>query len=185
MQAKINKIQVRVLQAEILTLPVDGFVTVTDPNLGVSPGLLSAAGEQIQKEAADIGWCEVGSAVVTSAGKMENMKNIIHAVGPRWGEGAERGKLENVTWQCLTLAEQNHLKSLALPAISIGALGYPVESCARIMLTRVIDYTFEDLKYLRNIVIALQDEVTATVFIEEFERQIHELKDTGQGKVRA
>lgn len=184
MEAKINKVTIRVIQDDILSLAVDGLVVVTDPNLSVSEELTRSAGPEVKAEAAKIGWSDVGSAVATNAGNLPHTM-IIHAVAPRWGEGSERGKLANVTWACLSLAEDYQLKSIALPAISIGTLGYPLESSAGIMITRIIDFTFENLKYLRTVVICLHNLQALEVFRTEFQRQIKNLRETGEGRVRA
>jgi O-acetyl-ADP-ribose deacetylase len=185
MKAKINKVEVQIIHRNILELSVEGIVVVTDPNLSVSPELAVAAGESIISETANIGWCEVGSAVITTSGLLPEVRNVIHAVGPRWGEGSERGKLGKVTWECLTLAEENQLRSIAVPAISVGGLGYPVENCATVMLSRIIDFTFENLRHLRSVTICLENTASLNVFQKEFRQQIHELQVTGQGKVRA
>jgi O-acetyl-ADP-ribose deacetylase (regulator of RNase III) len=121
--------------------------------------------------------------VITSAGDAP-FEKIIHTVGPRWGEGSERGKLANATLQALRLAESNQLKSVALPAISAGALGYPLENCAKTMFEQIIDFTFEDLRYLRTIIVCLDSELALQVFREEFIRQLDDLKESGEGKVK-
>jgi O-acetyl-ADP-ribose deacetylase (regulator of RNase III) len=183
MKAKINKVTIQIVQGDMLTLPVDGLVTVTDPNLTVEPRLASLTGRSVVAQTADIGWCDVGSAAITDAGDLPEVRKIIHAVGPRWGEGAERGKLGNVTWLCLSLAEDNGLKSIALPAISVGALGYPVENCATTMLTKIIDFTFEDLRVVRKIMLCLPDEAQFKAFRAEFQRQLQDLRETGEGQI--
>lgn len=184
MKAKVNKLTIEVIQADLLNLTVDAVVVVTDPNLTVSETLKQTAGPNVESEARAIGWADVGTAAITSAGNHPSIGRIIHAVGPRWGEGAERGKLATVTWECLRVAEENQLKSLAFPAISVGTLGYPVEACASIMISRIIDYTFEQTRHLRHILLALPDTPQTDVFNEEFERQIRDLRESGEGKVR-
>lgn len=184
MKAKVNSVNIQVIQDNIHILPVDAIVVETDPNLSVSDILLQFAGETIQQQTRQIGWADIGEAVITDAGKLPNTQKIIHAVSPRWGEGSERGKLSNVTWGCLSLAESHLLKSIALPALSVGVWGYPVEACANIMITRIIDFTFEKLKSLRSVVLCLDNTSAFDVFRSEFERQILELRETGEGKVR-
>ncbi len=179
----MNKVSLQVIRDDILSLPTAGIVVVTDVNLTVSPTLADKAGPTVQRECIQIGWCEVGSAVITSAGDLSAEK-IIHAVGPRWGEGSERGKLANVTWECLRLAEQNRLKSLAIPPISTGALGYPLENCAKTMLTQIVDFTFEDLKHLRQIILCADTLLALDVFQQELAYQVQELKEAGEGKVK-
>jgi Predicted phosphatase homologous to the C-terminal domain of histone macroH2A1 len=93
-----------------------------------------------------------------------------------------RSTLEDPT--CLRLAEQNRLKSVAFPAISVGILGYPAENCAKTMLSQIIDFTFEDLKYLRTIIICLDDPVVYQIFKNEFAEQLKELKEAGDGEVK-
>lgn len=183
MKAKVNKVTIQLLQGDLFALQVDAIVHTTDPNLTVSPSLIAATGPTIEQQTSAVGWCDVGSAVSTGAGRLEGVQKIIHAVGPRWGEGSERGKLANVTWAILSLAETHELKTVAMPAISVGANGYPLENCAVTMLTKIIDFTFENLKHLRGVVLCLKDETELEAFRAEFQRQIDSLKDAGEGKV--
>ncbi len=183
MKAKVNKLTIQIVQADILSLPVNGIVTATDPNLTLSPELAPRVGADVQRERREIGWVDIGSAAITSAGNLP-FEKIIHAVGPRWGEGSERGKLANVTLHALQLAENNQLKSIAIPAISTGALGYPLENCAKTMLTQIVDFTFEDLKHLRTIIVCVDTPLAFEIFKAEFDRQLQELKESGDGKVK-
>jgi O-acetyl-ADP-ribose deacetylase (regulator of RNase III) len=182
-KAQVNRFGIQIIQDDMLSLGVAGLVTVTDSTLAVNSALAAKAGPAVQAACAAIGSCEVGSAVATMPGKL-HVEKIIHAVAPRWGEGAERGKLANVTWQCLWLAERHGLKSIALPAISAGTLGYPLENCAKTMLTQIVDFTFEKVKNLRTILVCVDNPVALEVFEQEFQRQIEELMQTGEGKVR-
>lgn len=183
MKAKINKVTVNVIQDEPLTVTAAALVNATDPNLSLPPLLAEGGGEALQLQCREIGWCDVGAAVITTAGNLP-FEKIIHVVGPRWGEGSERGKLALATLAALRLAEDNKLKSIALPPISTGILGYPVENCAKVMLEQIIDFTFEDLKHLRTIILFTADVSTHTIFKNEFERQIEDLKESGDGKVK-
>ena len=183
MKAQVNKVTIQIVHDDILSLPVAAIVQPTDTNLSVNPTLVAKAGLAVQRECIQIGWCEVGNAVVTGAGNLA-VDKIIHAVGPRWGEGSERGKLANVTLECLRLAERNHLKSIVLPPISTGGLGYPLENCAKTMLTQIIDYTFEDLKHLRQVIVCVDTSRALEVFQQEFQQQLQELKEAGEGKVK-
>jgi O-acetyl-ADP-ribose deacetylase (regulator of RNase III) len=180
MKAKINKITIELTRSNLLTMDVDAIVVVTDPNLTVRDDIGDAVREQTRR----IGWSDVGTAVMTEAGNISNVMKIIHAVAPRWGEGSERGKLANVTWECLRIAENAQLKNLAMPPISVGLLGYPVESCAHVMLGRIIDYTFEDVRFLRHIYLNLNDDNEFDVFEKEFQQQLRDLRENGEGKVR-
>lgn len=182
MKAKVNKVSIQILKGDILSLSVGGIVYPTDTNLHLSPELLARAGVAVQRTCAVIGWCDVGQAVMTDAGDLP-VEKLIHAVGPRWGEGSERGKLDSVTYECLRLAEQARLKSVAMPAISVGTLGYPVENCATTMLTRILDFALDDPKFLRSIIICVQDNEVYTAFINEFRSQLDELVNADDGEI--
>jgi O-acetyl-ADP-ribose deacetylase (regulator of RNase III) len=182
MKAKVNKVTIQIAQDDLLAQTVACLVNPTDPNLFVNPALSALAGPSLQQACNAIGWCEVGSAVITDAGDMK-MEKIIHAVGPRWGEGSERGKLANVTLQCLRLAEQSRLKSLAIPAISTGTLGYPMENCAKTMLAQIINFTFDAPRFLRMIIVCLDNPLAYQIFKAEFMTQLEDLKEAGEGEV--
>jgi O-acetyl-ADP-ribose deacetylase len=176
MKAMVNKVNIVIVQRDILTLPVDAIVVVTDPTLSVADELLALAGSIIQDQTNEIGPKDVGSAVITDAGNLNGANKIIHAVAPRWGEGSERGKLRNVIWEALRLTEEHMQESVAFPPVSTGTLGFPLESCAKIMLSRIIDFTFEDIQHLQNIYICLDEEPPAfEIFVAELNLQTQNL----------
>lgn len=183
MKAKINKVTIQILDDSPYDLNVSGLVVVTDPNLSIDPAMSQHAGPAIEQECFEIGWCDIGSAVITTAGNLP-FDRVIHAVAPRWGEGGERGKLSKLTVKCLELAEENRLKSIALPAISTGTLGYPIESSARIMLEAIVDYTFEELQHLRTVYLCLDSAIALEVFDDTFGRMVRELQSSGEAKVK-
>lgn len=184
MKAKVNKITVQIVEGDIYRLPVAGIVTVTDPNLTVDPALLALTGADVAHETRQIAWADVGSAVITSAGRLENAQKIIHAVGPRWSDDNPRARLVRVTWNCLELAEEHELKSIALPPVSVGTLGYPLESCANVMIEQIIDYSFEKPRHLKTIVICVDQTPNALgIFQDELRRQLEELRESGEGHV--
>ena len=77
--------------------------------------------------------------MITTGGNLK-AKYVIHAVGPRFGEGNEDNKLASATLNSLKLANRHSLRSVALPAISTGVFGLPVDRCASIMLSTTISY---------------------------------------------
>jgi O-acetyl-ADP-ribose deacetylase (regulator of RNase III) len=109
----------------------------------------------------------VGQAVITGAGNL-NARYVIHAVGPRMGEGNEDEKLRSATLSSLRLADDNLLRSIAFPAISAGIFGYPVERCACIMLAMTIDYLQGNTR-LEKAVFCLFSRNDLMVFDEELE----------------
>jgi O-acetyl-ADP-ribose deacetylase (regulator of RNase III) len=182
MDAKVNKVTIRLSHVDLLSIAAAGLVIVTDTNLKLPPALLQLTGQEVLQETEQVGWSEVGSAVVTRAGHLPYSK-LIHAVAPRWGEGSERGKLMNLTRNCLHLAEVHQLRSIAMPALSTGTLGYPIENCAYTMLSVIVDFTFDRPRYVREIIIALETEPTYEVFKTELERRLDILQQDGEGNV--
>jgi len=106
--------------------------------------------------------------VITGAGKLK-AKYVIHAVGPRMGEGDEDNKLRNATLNSLKLAEEHGVKSIAFPAISTGIFGFPKDRCAKIMLRTAVEYLRKG-SGIERVVFCLYDDETYRIFSEELER---------------
>jgi O-acetyl-ADP-ribose deacetylase (regulator of RNase III) len=85
--------------------------------------------------------CPTGSAVISSAGKL-NAKYVIHAVGPVWhgGDSGEPELLGRVHRKCLELAVGHECESVAFPAISTGVYAYPLEQAAEVALGATIAF---------------------------------------------
>lgn len=143
MQMTINGRTLELVKGDITEQTTAAIVNAANSALILGAGVAGAirvkGGPSIQAECNKIGGCPVGGAVVTTGGNLE-ARHVIHAVGPRMGEGDEDAKLRNATHNSLKVADDNGLKSLALPAISTGIFGFPVERCAEIMLRTAIDY---------------------------------------------
>ena len=131
------------MQGDITELDVDAIVNAANAQLilggGVAGAIRRKGGPTIQQECNEIRGTYVGSAVITNAGLLK-AKKVIHAVGPRMGEGDEDNKLKNATLNSLKLMDKHGLKTIAFPAISTGIFGYPIERCAKIMINTVKDY---------------------------------------------
>lgn len=183
MKAKVNKVTVYIVRGNLPDQAASAIVNATDTNLSLSPALAEKGGHELQNQCRAIGWCDIGAAVITDAGNLPYEK-IIHTVGPRWGEGSERAKLALATLHSLQLAETYKLKSLALTPISLGTFGYPLENCAKTMLTQIIDFTFEKLKYLRTIILCVENDLIYTAFATQFQEQLADLKRAGEGEVK-
>jgi len=182
MKAKVNKVKIHVVQDNLLLQDVDAVVNDTTPNLMLPDDWHERVGEELVQALFLNGYCDVGSAIVTSAGNLP-YQAIIHTVGPRWADESARGKLANATWRTLELAEETQLNSIGITPLSVGANGYPLENCARIMLQEMIDFTFERLKYLRAIYICTTTDLEQDIFEQELASQVQKLKDDGDGKV--
>ena len=134
---KINDCSLVLMTGDITELEVDAIVNAANAQLilggGVAGAIREKGGPSIQLECNKIGGTVVGGAVITGAGDLK-AQHVIHAVGPRMGEGDENSKLENATLNSLQVAVDNNLSSVAFPAISTGIFGFPADKCSEIML---------------------------------------------------
>ena len=169
---KMNDTLLELMEGDITDLEVDAIVNAANEDLllgsGVAGAILAKGGESIQRECTRIGGTPVGTAVMTGAGDLL-AKRVIHAVGPRMGEGDEDRKLSSAVRSALALADRHGLKSIALPAISTGVFGFPVDRCARILLTEVHRYLQGGTK-LERVSVCLNGEENFTDFRKELRR---------------
>jgi O-acetyl-ADP-ribose deacetylase (regulator of RNase III) len=116
---------------------VDAIVNAANCHLqhggGVAGAIVRKGGQSIQEESDAIGFVPVGGAAMTGAGKLK-ARHVIHAVGPRMGEGDEDNKLAKAIVSVLSLAAKKKLASISVPAISAGIFGFPKDRCARILV---------------------------------------------------
>ena len=129
-------------QGDITELDTDAIVNPSNTELilgaGVSGAIRAKGGDIIQEKMSKLGGCPVGGAKFTSAGKLK-ARYVIHAVGPRMGEGDEDAKLKSATVESMKLAADLNLLSIAFPAISTGIFGFPMDRCAKIMIGAVME----------------------------------------------
>ena len=173
-EVKINSKKLKLAKGDITELEVDAIVNAANEKLkmggGVAGAILRKGGHEIQEECDKIGYCPVGEAVVTGAGKLK-AKCVIHAVGPRYGEGDEDNKLRNATLNSLKRAEERGLKSIAFPAISTGIFGFPKDRCADIMLSTIIDYLKRDT-CIEEVIMCLYDDETYRIFEDKLKKML-------------
>ena len=170
---KVGNSTIRLEQGDITDLKVDAIVNAANNQLilggGVAGAIRKKGGSTIQEE------CYmkypkgtfVGGAVITGAGHLK-AKNVIHAVGPRMGEGDENNKLKNATLNSLKLMDKYNLKSIAFPAISTGIFGYPINQCAKIMISLAKEY-LNGKTQIKEVVFCLFSELDFEVFERELE----------------
>jgi O-acetyl-ADP-ribose deacetylase (regulator of RNase III) len=168
----LDKTTLELVQGDITDLDVEVIVNAANQHLqlgaGVAGAIRTKGGPSIQEECDRIGGTPVGTAVMTGAGHLK-AKQVIHAVGPQMGEGDEDKKLASAVRAALALADRRGFKSIALPAMSTGIFGFPVDRAARITLTEVQRFLQGGTK-LDRVVLCLYDEEAFGVFKKELRR---------------
>ncbi|UCE82463.1 MAG: macro domain-containing protein [Deltaproteobacteria bacterium] len=167
MQWSIRDRQIVLLQGDITEMDTDAIVNAANKDLvlgaGVAGAIRTKGGPSIQEECNRIGGAPVGGAAITTGGNL-TARYVIHAVGPRMGEGDEDRKLADATRNSLKLAHEKGLASIAFPAISTGIFGFPKDRCARIMLSTVAESLKSEDLTLKQVVFCLWGEETLQIF---------------------
>ena len=173
MKVSIATAVLELLDGDITELDTDAIVNAANAQLvlggGVAGAIRKKGGPQIQAECDKIGGTFVGGAVITTGGRLK-ARHVIHAVGPRMGEGDEDRKLRDATRNSLKVADENRLKSIAFPAISTGIFGFPIERCAAIMLATTIEY-LKGRTGLQRVVFCLFGRDSYQVFANQLEKE--------------
>lgn len=135
---------------------------------GVAAAIVRKGGITIQEESDKIGFVPVGSAAITTAGRLQS-KSVIHAVGPRMGEGNEEYKLTKAISNSLKLASERIFGSISIPAISSGIFGFPKDKCAKILVRETKKFLEQNKTSSISIVeFCIIDDETINYFKAEF-----------------
>lgn len=145
MKIQLGSSCLELAQGDITRQDVDAIVNAANERLagggGVDGAIHAAGGPEIMTECRRIGGCPTGQAVMTTAGRLP-AKKTIHAVGPVYHDGrkGERALLASAYTSAFKLAAENGLRTIAVPALSTGAYGYPMEEAARVALSASISF---------------------------------------------
>ncbi|HET9794202.1 MAG TPA: macro domain-containing protein [Thermoanaerobaculia bacterium] len=157
---------------DITLLEVDALVNAANSGLQLGSGVAGAVrvrgGPSIQEECDAIGHCPVGEAVVTGGGRLR-APWVIHAVGPHGSDPGAGRLLASACRAALARAAERGLGSVAIPAISTGAFGFPLERAARILVAEARAFAAAHEKPER-IVFCLRDGASR----DSFERALDE-----------
>ncbi|KAM9335327.1 uncharacterized protein ABDE67_020293 [Symphorus nematophorus] len=155
-------LQVLVCQGDITKQHADALVNAANEDLdhcgGVAAALSEAGGPEVQRESDTlvkyIGKIPTGEVVVTTGGNL-NCKKLLHAVGPVGGnaDGRERILLGKAVHSVLNLSEIMGFQSIAMPCISSGVFGVPVDVCSEAIVTAIKEFGSQGGRSLSRIIL--------------------------------
>lgn len=163
---------ISVERSDITTLAVDVIVNAANRSLlgggGVDGSIHRAAGPELLAACKDLNGCETGQAKITRGFKLPS-KFVIHTVGPVWtgGEKNEASLLSSCYTRSLSLACDHELATIAFPAISTGAYGYPLMKATQIAVESVTNW---QSVYPKNVIFCCFDNQTLNIYEEILQR---------------
>jgi O-acetyl-ADP-ribose deacetylase (regulator of RNase III) len=163
------------LQGDITKVAADAIVNAANSSLagggGVDGAIHRAGGPSILEECRKIGGCPTGSAVATGAGQLP-AKWVFHAVGPIYrGKEKDVEQLASCHLKCLDLALEKGCKSIAFPAISTGAYGYPVAEASVIAVGSIHGWLLNHPDELERVLFVLFDADTLKAYQAAHQRR--------------
>lgn len=163
---------ISVERSDITTLAVDVIVNAANRSLlgggGVDGSIHRAAGPELLAACIDLNGCETGQAKITRGFKLPS-KFVIHTVGPVWtgGEKNEASLLSSCYTRSLSLTCDHELATIAFPAISTGAYGYPLMKATQIAVESVTNW---QSVYPKNVIFCCFDNQTLNIYEEILQR---------------
>jgi O-acetyl-ADP-ribose deacetylase (regulator of RNase III) len=139
---------IEVVQTDITRLEMDAIVNAANSRLlgggGVDGAIHRAAGPQLLEACRAIGGCPTGEARITPGYNLPS-RYVIHTVGPVYrGRPQDANLLRSCYQNSLCLVADNSLHTVAFPAISCGAYGYPIKDAAQIAVSTVAEFVAEN-----------------------------------------
>ncbi len=167
MKTTVGKTVLEVVTGDIAALDVAAIANAANNELwmgaGVAGAIKRAGGIEIEHEAMRQGPIAVGDAVPTAGGTLRATW-VIHAAVMGHDLRTSADLIATATTRTLEVADRLGARSLGLPAFGTGVGGFPIYSCAEIMIGRVRTYLAERPSSVRRIVFCAHDEVGVAAF---------------------
>ena len=157
--------KIDIVGGDITKLEVDAIVNAANTTLlgggGVDGAIHRAAGPELRGECRTLGGCKAGEAKITRGYRLP-ARFVIHTVGPIWhgGTHAEPETLANCYLNSLQVAVENGIKTIAFPAISCGAYGYPIQEAAQIAVKTTREFLTGEDKIDKVIFVLWSDDIS-------------------------
>ena len=167
-----------ITKGDIVKAKTDAIVNAANTSLlgggGVDGAIHRAAGPELLAECETLGGCRTGDAKITKGYKLK-AKYVIHTPGPVWrgGKWAEEELLAECYKNCLRLAAEYGVKTIAFPSISTGGYRFPVKLAAQIAVREILAFLRENTE-IEQVTMVCFDENTQQAYEEALEEQLPE-----------
>ncbi len=165
-----ERIKINLLEGDITTSVADAIVNAANNHLWMGAGVAGAikrvGGKIIEDEAIAKGPIPIGSAIETTAGNLK-AKYVIHAAVMGVDLQTNETYIKNATKSVLNLCEKLQLTSVSFPALGTGVGGFPIDKCAEIMISEVLNFKSN---YLKEVNFYLFGRTAFNIFNEVFKK---------------
>ena len=165
-----------IVKGDIVKAKTDAIVNAANTSLlgggGVDGAIHKAAGPMLLEECKKFNGCPTGEARITPGFKL-SAKYVIHTPGPIWRGGGkgEDELLASCYKNCLKLAVENNIKTIAFPSISTGVYRFPVEQAAEIAVNEILGFLYEHDE-IDSVTMVCYDENTYKVYKKAYENAL-------------
>ena len=159
-----------IVKGDIVKMKTDAIVNAANTSLlgggGVDGAIHRAAGSELLAECETLNGCRTGEAKITKGYKLK-AKYVIHTPGPIWrgGKWGEEELLANCYKNCLALAKEHGVKTIAFPSISTGVYRFPVGQAAKIAVGEILNFLNQD-DSIEQVTIVCFDDKTKEYYVD-------------------
>ena len=159
-----------IVKGDIVKMKTDAIVNAANTSLlgggGVDGAIHRAAGPELLAECETLNGCRTGEAKITKGYKLK-AKYVIHTPGPIWrgGKWGEEELLANCYKNCLTLAKEHGVKTIAFPSISTGVYRFPVGQAAKIAVGEILNFLNQE-DSIEQVTIVCFDDKTKEYYVD-------------------